>query len=175
MKLRITDKFLWDIYNAIDKTGDILSFITKPPTMANYLLGSRDPIFEKYKKQSGRKKFNQLIYQLKRNNYIKVESLKGVKAIILTSKGLGKVLKTSFKVGNNIKRKDGKWIMLIFDMPAKYKKSRDLLRSVLQNLGYKVFQHSVWITPYDVFEKTERYLQFYSLDRFIKIFLIEEL
>lgn len=175
MKLPITDKFLWDVYNAIDKARDILHFITKPPTMANYLPGPRNPIFEKYKKQAGKKKFSQLIYHLKKSNYIRVENLKGKKAIILTKRGLNKALKVSFKVGGKTRRKDGKWIMLIFDMPAKYKKSRDLLRSILQNLGYKVFQHSVWVTPYDVFEKTEKLLQFYSLDKFIRIFLVEEL
>ena len=65
--------------------------------------------------------------------------------------------------------------MLIFDMPARNRKARNLLRSILQNLGYKMFQQSVWITPYDVSEKTESYLQMYSLDRYVKIFLIEEI
>jgi len=175
MKLPVTDKFLWDIYSAIDKTGDILHFITKPPTMANYLPGPRNPVFEKYKKQNGREKFSQLIYHLKRNNYIKVENLKGKKAIILTKRGLNKALKVSFKIENKVKRKDGKWIMLIFDIPEKYNKSRTLLGSILHNLGYKMFQQSVWVTPYDVSNKTEKSLQLYSLDKFVKIFLIEDL
>ena len=73
------------------------------------------------------------------------------------------------------KRKDGKWTMVIFDVPEKWRKSRDLLRSILNNLGYKMFQQSVWITPYDVLKKTEELLQIYSLDNFVKIFLIENI
>ena len=73
------------------------------------------------------------------------------------------------------KRKDGKWIMLTFDIPEKHTKARSLLRSVLYNLGYKMFQQSIWITPYDVSEKTEKLLQLYSLDQYVRIFLIEEL
>ena len=84
-------------------------------------------------------------------------------------------MKASFIIEGKKKRDDGKWAMLIFDVPEKYRKSRDLLRSVLHNLGYKMFQQSVWITPYDVSDKTEKLLQMYNLDEFVKIFLIEEI
>ena len=175
MKLTITDQFLWDLYTMLDKTGDILKFITRRPTMYNYLPGSKNQIFDKYCKNKGKEAFSKFIYRLKSNNYIKVENLKGKQAIILTKEGLNKALKASFSIEKRQKRKDGKWTMLIFDVPEKYRKSRDLLRSILHNLGYKIFQQSVWITPYDVSEKTERLLQFYSLDIYVKIFLIKEI
>ena len=87
---------------------------------------------------------------------------------------IDKVLKTSFDIEVNKKRKDGKWIMLMFDVPEKSRRSRRLLRSILHNLGYKIFQKSVWISPYDVSKKTEKLLQLYSLDKYVKIFLIEK-
>ena len=172
MKLPISDKFLWDLYVMMDKTGDILRFITKPPTMANYLPGPKNPIFDKYRKNKNRDTFSKFIYRLKSNNYIKVKNLEGKQAIILTKEGLNKALKASFIMEGKKKRKDGKWIMLIFDVPEKYRKSRDLLRSILRNLGYKLFQQSVWVTPYDVSEKTEKLFQMYSLHKYLKIFLI---
>ncbi|MBI1866388.1 MAG: CRISPR-associated endonuclease Cas2 [Candidatus Staskawiczbacteria bacterium] len=98
--------------------------------------------------------------------------------MILTKKGVHKALKASFKIENaskKKKRKDGKWIMVIFDIPKKNEKKRGILRSVLQDLGYKMFQKSVWISPYDVFERTEKLLQFYSLDAFVRILLVEEI
>ena len=175
MKLPITDQFLWDLYIMLDKTGDVLKFITKRPTMYNYLPGPKNPIFDKYRKSKGKEAFSKFIYRLKSNNYIKVENLQGKQAIILTKEGLNKVLKASFVIEGRKKRKDGKWTMLIFDVPEKYRKSRDLLRSILYNLGYKMFQQSVWVTPYDVSEKTEILFQFHSLDTYVKIFLIEEI
>ena len=93
---------------------------------------------------------------------------------MITKEGLDKVLRASFKVEQKMKRKDGKWIMLIFDIPLTHKKSRNTMTSVLYNLGYKMFQQSVWVTPYDVSSKTEKLLQFYSLDTFVKIFIIEQ-
>ena len=125
--------------------------------------------------QKNRQQFSRLIYRLKRNNLIKVKNLKGKKAIILTKRGIDKTFKASFKVQERKRRKDGKWIMIIFDVPQKHSKARNLLRSVLLNLGYKMFQQSVWITPYDVSEKTERLLQAYSLDQYVKILIVEGL
>lgn len=175
MKLPITDQFLWDLYNIIYKTGDILSYITRPPTMYNYMPGPKNPVFKRYRDNKNKAKFNKLLYYLKKKNYIRVKNLTGKQAVLITKEGLSKALRASFLLEKKKKRKDGKWIMLIFDMPAKNKNNRDLLRSILQNLGYKLFQHSVWITPYDVSVKTESLLQFYSLDRYVKIFLIEEI
>ena len=84
-------------------------------------------------------------------------------------------MKASFKIEKMAKRKDGKWIMIIFDIPQNHKKDRELLRSILINSGFKMFQQSVWITPYDVSEKIEKLLQMHSLDKYVKIFIIEEI
>lgn len=175
MKLPITDEFLWDIFNVLNKTGHVLDCISKPHTMKNLLPNFENPVFAKYRNDKNKAKFSKLVYYAKRNNYIKVKNLKNKQAIILTKEGLSKVLKASFIIEGREKRKDGKWTMLIFDVPEKYRASRHLLRSILHNLGYKMFQQSVWITPYDVSEKTEQLLQTYSLDEYVKIFLIEEL
>ena len=72
------------------------------------------------------------------------------------------------------KRKDRKWIMLIFDIPEKKRESRSLLRETLYLLGYKMLQRSVWVCPYDVSRETEDFIQRNSLDPYIKLFLIKE-
>jgi len=172
MKLSITDEFLWDVYRVIEKAGDIAAFMLNPRAV-KFMPGMKNPIFEKYRHDKNKAKFKKLIHYAKTRGYIKVENLEGKKAVILTKEGLNKALKVSFAIERKIRRKDGKWIMVIFDVPEKYKKSRNLLRSILCNLGYKIFQKSVWITPYDVSGKTETLLQIHSLDEYVKIFLIE--
>lgn len=175
MKLPITDQFLWDIYNVVNTTGDVLEFVTRRPSTRMFVPGSENPIFKKYRHDKNRAYFTKLIYYLKSKNYIKVKNLKGKRAVILTREGIGKALRASFVAEEKKKRKDKKWIMLIFDMPSKNKKARNLMRSILFNLGYKMFQQSVWITPYDVSKKTEELMQFYSFDKYVKVFLIEEI
>lgn len=176
MKLPITDQFLWEMYNLIEKSRTAVDFVfSSTYGKAKILRNYDNPIVDKYKKERGRKEFSKLIYYLKRKNYIKIQRLKSKKAIIITKEGISKALKASFFMLEKVKRKDGKWIMLIFDIPQAHKKARILMRSILVNLGYKMFQHSVWISPYDVSEKTEKLLQMHSLDNYVKIFLIEEI
>ena len=179
MKIPVTDQFLWDIYRELEKVGDIAHFFLRPKqTMRDVLPDLDAPWNRRYLKELSREQFCKLIYYLKRNNLIKIKNLEGKKAVILTKKGIDKAIKASFKIENQQnkkKRKDGKWIMVIFDIPKKDEYKRGILRSVLQNLGYKMFQKSVWITPYDVFNKTEELFQFYFLDKYVRLFLIEEL
>ena len=175
MKVTITDEFIWDVYKFLEKSGDVLDFATQVPTMRNFLPGPKNPIYKKYKHDKNRRKFSNLIYYLKRKGYIKIKNLEAKSAIIITKVGIDKALRASFNLEEIKKRKDGKLIMIIFDIPKSRRGDRDLLRSILYNLGYKIFQHSVWITPYDVSEKTEKLLQLHSLDRYVKIFIIDEI
>ena len=178
MKISITDQFLWDIiypfFSAADSIADILT--SNKYKQISIMLGDENPVIKKYKADKRKKQFRDLIYYLKTNNYIKVNNLQGKRAIMLTKKGIGKAIKVRFRIEDTKlqKRKDGKWIMIIFDIPQNHNKARSLLRSILQNLGYKLFQHSVWVTPYDVSDKTEELLQWYSLDQYVKVFLIEK-
>ncbi len=177
-KLPITDQFLWDILNTLSSVEDAGRFIFHPArSMGDVGMGVDDPIYQKYRKILKPREFSKLIYWLKRNNYIKVKNLEGKKAVMLTGGGMDKAIKAACKaeVGKYKRRKDGKWIMIIFDIPKRDERKRNLLRSVLQNFGYKILQKSVWVTPHDMYEKTENMLQYYSLDKYVKIFLIEEL
>ena len=177
MKLSITDQFLLDIlYPFVDASSDVVNFLLSNKYQnARILLGDKNPVIEKYRKDNRLKHFRQFVYYLKKHHYITAQNLKGTKAIMLTKEGLDRALKASFKIQARKKRKDGKWIMIAFDMPQKHRRARNLLRSILKNLGYKLFQQSVWVSPYDVSEKTETILAHYALDKYVKIFLIEEM
>ena len=47
-----------------------------------------------------------------------------------------------------LKRWDGKWRIIIFDVPEKLRGKRDLLRKELNNFGFAQLQRSVWAYPY---------------------------
>ncbi len=47
------------------------------------------------------------------------------------------------------KKWDGKWRVLIFDIPEKIRFVRDHIRIALLNIGFMRLQDSVWIYPYD--------------------------
>ncbi|MCX6813144.1 MAG: hypothetical protein NTV77_01500 [Candidatus Azambacteria bacterium] len=43
---------------------------------------------------------------------------------------------------------DGKWRLVIFDIPEKYKNAREAFRKKLKDLDLVRLQDSVWVTPY---------------------------
>jgi DNA-binding transcriptional regulator PaaX len=47
------------------------------------------------------------------------------------------------------KRWDGKWRVLIFDIPQRRARLRHRLRSIFVSLGFYLLQDSVWVYPYD--------------------------
>ncbi len=176
MRKFFTDKFLWDLYKIFEGAGGVADFVFSSSYKKAWVIaGDQNPLFYRYEKELGRKKFHRLINILKQNNYIRSESLKGKQAMMLTKEGFSKALKASFAMEEKKKRKDGKWLMLTFDIPQKHKKARELLRGIMRNLGYKMFQQSIWVCPFDVSDTTEKLLQMHNLEKYVKIFLIEEL
>ncbi len=47
------------------------------------------------------------------------------------------------------KRWDGKWRVLVFDIPERRKKLRQWIRYTLKDIGFVRLQDSVWVYPYD--------------------------
>lgn len=47
------------------------------------------------------------------------------------------------------KRWDGRWRILVFDVPERQRRTRDMLRSSLTRVGFIMLQESVWLYPFD--------------------------
>lgn len=174
MKLPITDKLLFDLYNILEKSSENVDLCI-PFSMKKICYSELYKLKQKYQREKSRQQFSQLVYHLKKKGYIKIKNFEQKKAIMLTLKGTKKVLKTKFKIEKRKKRKDGKWQMIIFDIPEEKRFLRNILRDSLQLLEYKMLQRSVWICPYDVIKETELVLRKHSLDQYVKLFLIEEM
>lgn len=50
---------------------------------------------------------------------------------------------------NKPKRWDGKWRVIIFDIPDKKRSVRDQIRSLFKSADFYLLQESVWVYPYD--------------------------
>ena len=172
MRLSLTDKFLWDVYNFLSGMHDKIDPIISPyPTSIARLILPNTPLAKKYSRQQ----FSKLVSYLKKQGYIKIKSLQQKEGIIITKKGIEKALVASANIQKRKKREDEKWLMVMFDVPEKRRISRNLLRSILQNFGFQKFQHSVWVTPYDVADALEKVLALHALDEYVKMFVIKEI
>lgn len=184
MKLRLTEKFLWDIYELIDKKDKIMKslWLTGRYGIKGFqesiwpgIHGIRDAYWEKYNDKKKKERWAKMISHLRKKGYLNVKDLKNKKAIIITSKGVEKILRIKVGLGKMKQRKDKKWQMVLFDIPEDRRRHRDLFRKQLKYLGYKRLQRSIWICPYDVLELTQRLVKNYKLDRFVRLLLVEEI
>lgn len=99
-------------------------------------------------------RFNQRIKQalirLEQNGLIQMSGDGKKRKIHLTQKGEEKI--NALYAGAYViplpVRWDGKWRLVMFDVPEKRKKVRDILRMLLRSAGFIHFQHSAWIQPY---------------------------
>ncbi len=171
MKISLTDKFLLDLYKiAIQPLGEALSLF--PKTMIEAANPELFKMRRAWKKERNKRDFRQMVYYLKKKGYIEASQ---EKALLITAKGSEKVLKIRLQDTPRKQRKDGKWIMVMFDIPEKKRFRRDLLREFLMFMGYQKLQHSVWICPYEVFQETEALVKEYNLESYVKMFLLDEI
>ena len=61
---------------------------------------------------------------------------------------------------------DGYWRIIAYDVPEKYKKTRYLLQQELQTLGFGMMQKSIYISPHDLAEDIQEYLESNHLSDF---------
>lgn len=69
----------------------------------------------------------------------------------ITQKGKFFLLRNTFYKNNKIRKEkwDGKWRVLIFDIPENLRFIRDQIRTTLIVIGFIRLQDSVWIYPYN--------------------------
>lgn len=68
---------------------------------------------------------------------------------------------------------DGKWRVVIFDIPEKQRRLRDDLRLELKKLGFGCWQRSVWVTPFDFVRELNKFLEQCDLSENVQIIVGE--
>lgn len=170
-KITLSEKFLWDLYKIYEKFSDILNF--PPKNIYEVAYPELKRIKNRWQTEKDRKKFKNLIYRLKKKGLIK--DSKEIGGWLLTPKGEELILKSKDKFREYKKRKDGKWVMVIFDIPEKKKRKRELLREKMKFLGFKMLQKSIWISPLDVINEINNFIEKNFLRPYVRTFLIEEI
>lgn len=172
MKLPFTEKFLWNIFNIGEGISEFLAEASRP-SLRKVLYPEYEEIKKIYKKKRRIREFSRFISYLKSKGYIKIREIENKEAIILTPRGLRKLIKIKYKL-NKKRRKDGRWQMIFYDIPESKRKIRDLFRYSLQGLGYQRFQQSIWVSPYDVTKETQKLIRELNLTSYVRLLLVKE-
>lgn len=93
-----------------------------------------------------------------------VEEVKLKEDIILKLTSAGEDLGS-----NEPKEWDGKWRIVMFDIPEEKRVIRNLFRRNLKKWGFKHLQKSVWVSKKDVFEKLTNYIKDLGIERWVTV------
>lgn len=110
------------------------------------------------------------IRNLYRSKLVEIkENTDGTTTYILTNKGKFKALTYQFEE-MKIKETlwDGKWRMVIFDIPEKLKSGRNALREKLKNLGFHELQKSVFVFPHECENEINFIIEFFNLRKYVR-------
>jgi len=101
----------------------------------------------------------------------------GTITLILSEKGKRKAL--TYNIDEmQIKtpeRWDGKWRIVLFDIPEIIKGSREIMRFYLKNLEFYEFQKSVFVHPFDCQNEIEYIVENFQLRKFVRFIIADSI
>lgn len=71
------------------------------------------------------------------------------------------------------KRWDGKWRLVMFDIPMRFTKGREALRFHLKKLNFFQFQKSAWIYPYPCEDEIIFIADFFKVGKYVEILAVD--
>ncbi len=143
--------------------------------------GPYDHIRRLHREASGipepkRWQYKQTVRYLKRDGNLEIIEKNNKLFLKLTRKGkLRVLLRKLYGEFQKNQKWDGKWRVIIWDIPEISNGQRNLLRKFVKNLGFYQLQKSVFITPYQIPRAAVEYLKESDLSKFIRFLRIDEL
>jgi len=111
---------------------------------------------------------------LERRGLVKLSTINGKKFIELTRKGQLEALFERINVDNR-KKWDGKWRLVIFDIPEDAKGKRQQIRNLLKAKNFIKLQASVYVNPYPLNRQAIEYLKSSGLINYIRILRVDNI
>ena len=157
---------------------------TKTGKMLMYLLAATKdfdavfPVRSKFVSDSMFKNFSEfknMVYHLKRRGLINIVGESGERFIKLTKNGELEALLSKARIPKTVSKWDGKWRLIIFDIPESSNLKRDMFRSLLKKNNFIKLQQSVFISPHSLNREALAYLKESGLINYIRILKVEEM
>ena len=123
---------------------------------------------ERYKRQN----YSHLVWRNLKVGYIEKIIKDGEVYLRLTGEGKEKIIRDFPVMAFRKKKWDEKWRIVLFDIAELNRRKRDALRSKLKELGFGMFQQSVYISPHDFTKDMVEFLITSQLSDFVYVFEI---
>lgn len=100
-------------------------------------------------KNFNRKDIGRIIKRLQKQQMLSIKEIDGKTIIEITDKGKRRLLEYDFEnIELKVKKRDGKWRLIIFDIPENKKHSRDVFVRKLKQLNCIRLQDSVYVSAF---------------------------
>lgn len=96
------------------------------------------------------------------------ETPKGVE-IALTANGRLKWQKLELTRPLSAAKWDGRWRLVVFDIPVGLKANAHAFRADIKHLGFKLLQRSIWVSPYPCQTQIALLRQIYEIKPYVRI------
>lgn len=148
-----------DIFKLLCVSGAIVIASSSPYFVRNILRSHKE--FKKYPN----KKISSTFDRLRRAGYVSTKRNNHQIYISLTKEGKKKAgfLQIDSLVLKRPKKWDKKWRLITFDIPEKRKIAREALRGKLKEMGFHLFQKSIWIYPFNCSAEIQLLKDFFGL------------
>ncbi len=123
------------------------------------------------KKKYTKRQISTTLTNLKKRKLIEYISGKnGVTTVKITKNGESILKRFAIDIIKIPKPKkwDGRWRIVMFDLPVRFSKARDSLRFKLKQLGFVQFQKSVWLYPYQCEDEILFVADYYKVSKHIE-------
>lgn len=118
-----------------------------------------------------KQRFRNVLNRLKKEKIIEIFHKNNEEMVKLTDKGKNLVphyLTEEVKSIHQSAPWDGKWRLVIFDIPNDKRKTRDAFRRKLIEFGFYLLQESVFVFPYDCAEEIRYLRELFNIKSFVK-------
>jgi phenylacetic acid degradation operon negative regulatory protein len=156
-------------------TSKFLLYLLTLSDMAEYVLGSPYSLARKWDPVTPqRSSIDRTIRRLVKQGWIKMVDKNNERFIKLTNQGQLEALLAAARI-EKMPAWDGKWRVILFDIPEASRGQRDFFRSLLKQYNFKLLQQSVWVSPHPLNLKAITYLEKSGLNKYIRILLVEKI
>lgn len=128
------------------------------------------PYYHQFCAHAQRRSFQRALKRLERKHLIGIRTARGREEWYLTDSGEELARRLRLRLSTTSpKRWDGKWRLVIFDIPERVRGRRDFLRKELGDLGFHPLQKSVWVTPYPLPDEFSEFISDLALGKHFRI------
>lgn len=121
------------------------------------------------------KTYYDTVWRLKRHGLVSITDKNGQRFVKLTAKGQLKMLLAKARLAQSAGAWDGKWRIVMFDIPESSKKQRHVFRSLLKGERFYKLQASVYASPFPLNREAVKYLEQSRLIEYIRILRVDEM